>query len=303
MFEGINSIDFYAQFHNDETCYKYLADLKWKDGYICKKCKHTSYSKGNLPYYRRCKNCGYDESVTAHTMFHKCKMGIQKAFVSMYEIISSKKGIASTTLSEKVSVNIKTAWLIRRKVQESMKPSCKKKLQEYVEVDETSVGGYSAGMPGRTLEGKKHAIVALGYDEQGNSTRAYAMPIEDFTNKSLRTIFDKHIDKDAFVMTDGFRGYNALHKEYKNMDYKLSEKGSNFEKLHYHIFNIKNWIRGIHHQCSQNHFCAYLDEFNFRFNNRGGELRKNIFNHLLTHCIYAKPSTYSMLINKCDLSG
>jgi hypothetical protein len=53
-------------------------------------------------------------------------MGIQKAFVSMYEIISSKKGIASTTLSEKVSVNIKTAWLIRRKVQESMKPSCKK---------------------------------------------------------------------------------------------------------------------------------------------------------------------------------
>ena len=78
MFEGINSIDFYAQFHNDETCYKYLADLKWKAGYIFKKYNHTSYSKGNLPYYRRCKNCGYDESVTAHTMFHKCKMGIQK---------------------------------------------------------------------------------------------------------------------------------------------------------------------------------------------------------------------------------
>lgn len=95
-----------------------------------------------------------------------------------------------------------------------------------------------------------------------------------------------HIDKNAQVITDGFKTYLTLQTEYPNTDQKLSSKGQNFLELHYHIFNLKNWIRGIHHHCSAKYFSQYLNEFHFRFNNRGGIFRKNIFNTILNCCIF-----------------
>ncbi|HBH07635.1 MAG TPA: hypothetical protein DDX92_13630 [Flavobacteriales bacterium] len=41
----------------------------------------------------------------------------------------------------------------------------------------------------------------------------------------------------------------------------LSNKGENFKPLHWHIFNLKNWIRGVHHKISRAHLQSYLDEY------------------------------------------
>ncbi len=41
---------------------------------------------------RRCSQCGYDESATAGTLFHKLKFSLLKAFEMVYEITTSKKG-------------------------------------------------------------------------------------------------------------------------------------------------------------------------------------------------------------------
>lgn len=287
MFKGTDSIQFHEQFNSDDACYAYLAKLKWANGFTCKKCGCTDFTKGNRKYSRRCKSCFYDESVTANTMFHRCKMGIRKAFVSVFEVASNKKGIASTSLSSKISVNIKTAQLIRRKIQKSLSQvQSKDTLKQNVEVDEFSVGGRKIEMQGRSLDGKKHAIVALEFDNKNRSTKSFALPIKGFDIKNIRTIFDLHIDKNAQVITDGFRTYLALQSEYPNMDQKLSLNGQNFLELHHHIFNLKNWIRGIHHHCSEKYFGQYLNEFNFRFNNRGGKFRKNIFNTILNCCIF-----------------
>jgi hypothetical protein len=38
---------------------------------------------------------------------------------------------------------------------------------------------------------------------------------------------------------------------------------------HFMIMNLKGWLRGIHHKCSQRFMNGYLDEFFFRFNRRG----------------------------------
>ena len=75
------------------------------------------------------------------------------------------------------------------------------------------------------------------------------------------------IDPDAFIITDGWSGYTPAAKEWWH-EVVLSEKGSNFKLLHWHIFNLKNWIRGIHHKISPEHLQSYLDEYHFRFNRR-----------------------------------
>jgi len=47
---------FQAARHDPE----FLADLKWIDGYSCKRCDSTVYIKGKQLYSRRCSKCGYE---------------------------------------------------------------------------------------------------------------------------------------------------------------------------------------------------------------------------------------------------
>ena len=95
--------------------------------------------------------------------------------------------------------------------------------------------------------------------------RAYAIPIDNFSNNELKKIFDTHIDKGSKVKTDKWSGY-FKQKENYNLEQVKSEKGANFPELHILIMNLKNWIRGIHHRISKKHLKRYLDEFFFRFN-------------------------------------
>ncbi len=48
----------------------------------------------------------------------------------------------------------------------------------------------------------------IAFEERdGKPGRAYAKVIEDYSSRSLKTIFDDHLDEDAFVMADGWSGY------------------------------------------------------------------------------------------------
>ena len=73
MFKGISDDQFNQYFQDEEHCLKYLASLKWDKGYNCKKCGSEKWWKGRLAYDRRCQKCGYNESPTAGTLFHKLK--------------------------------------------------------------------------------------------------------------------------------------------------------------------------------------------------------------------------------------
>lgn len=161
MKKEISIQSFFEKFPDDQACYKHLAEEKWKDGYTCRKCGCGRYGKGYTSYARRCKDCGYDESVTANTMFHKCKFGIHRAFMAIFRIGSRKKGISSIELSEELEVNQKNAWLFRRKAQQAMKSKSPVILEGQVDIDEFGVGGHRSNKQGRSLEGKKHAQLAV----------------------------------------------------------------------------------------------------------------------------------------------
>lgn len=56
-------------------------------------------------------------------------------------------------------------------------------------------------------------------------------------------------------------------------------------QIHRMIFNLKNWLRGIHHKVSDAHLQQYLNEFFFRFNNRNqiNQLAKLILGTMTFH--------------------
>jgi hypothetical protein len=103
-----------------ETCFKFLSDLKWEKGYICRKCNNTHYGNGHLPYSRRCSKCGYEESVIAYTMLQNTRIPINKAFYMIFLMYSTKGKISSHKLSQILSIRQSTCWAYSSRIKKVM---------------------------------------------------------------------------------------------------------------------------------------------------------------------------------------
>jgi transposase-like protein len=55
---------------------------------------------------------------------------------------------------------------------------------------------------------------AVELTEVGKVKRYYALQIKDFSAKSLWSIFESHIEKAAQVITDEWKGYRPIGKDY-----------------------------------------------------------------------------------------
>ena len=125
MFRGITNEAFRQYFQIDEDCLKYLAELKWKAGYRCRRCGCEQWWKGRMYFDRRCQRCGYNESPTSGTLFHKLKISLLTAFEMCYLLTVRKKGMSSCELGRCFGIQQKSAWYFKCMVQEAMKSSGK----------------------------------------------------------------------------------------------------------------------------------------------------------------------------------
>ena len=106
--------EFHKVYPDDESCYKYLSDMKWKEGYKCKKCNNAKSIKGKSPYSRRCTVCRFDESPLVDTIFFNQKFSITKAFYMAF-LITAQNRITSKQLSTMVSLRKDTCASFKRK--------------------------------------------------------------------------------------------------------------------------------------------------------------------------------------------
>lgn len=267
IFRGVNSIKFNQRFKDDNDCLEYLAEVKWQNGYKCKRCENDKFGNGKHIYNRRCTKCRYDESPTAGTMFEKLKFSILIAFHIVFKISTKKKGMSSLELSNEFELRQMTCWSFKQKLQQAMKSSLKSPLSGLVHVDEFVIGGPEEGKKGRSKGLKKLVVLAIEIVEEGVG-RAYAEVIEHSSAIELGGFLKKYVSQEAEVISDKWKGYTPLKKEFKNLKQIASEDGRNFKELHIHIMNIKGWLRGIHHHCSKERMQNYLDEYHFRYNRR-----------------------------------
>ena len=139
---------------------------------------------------------------------------------------------------------------------------------------------------------KRKFFVQWNLLTQGKVKRFYALKIPDFSSKSLRTIFDRHIDKTAYITTDEWKGYGPI-KDY-NITQKPSNDGKNFPTLHKVIHQVKSWIRGIYSWVSEFNIDRYLAEYSFRINR--SQSKETIFNSLIKRMLEREPIFQPLLI-------
>ena len=286
MFTGLSLYDFQQQFGDDKSCIDALVKLKWPNGFKCRYCSYDNYCKTKRYGERRCCSCKKPESATAHTLFHKLKFPIHKAFMMIYLISTVKKGISGLELHRQMGVHKRTALLFKRKVMASMSSLLLYKMDGEVEVDETHVGGKAKVNRGRAKGDKKLVVIGIQRSGKGIS-RAYARQIKNAGVKELQPFFEDHISKNAKIKTDGWRSYKSLKKkEWKIMQEK-SDGGKNFDALHRFIMNFKAWLRGIFG--SVRDLQPYLDEYVFKFNRH--KMKGKIFNIVLKRMVNYPPRT------------
>jgi transposase-like protein len=284
IFKGQNLIDFSERFKTDQDCKAYLSEIKWENGFQCRKCKHLACQK-RKDFSRTCNKCSDTESPMAGTLFHKVKFGLRKAFFICFEMSTSTKSLSATQMGVRYGVTEKTARLFMHKVREAMTPSGNHPIDGHVDIDEFVLGGKEKGKVGRSYDSKKKKTVcAVQLTDSGKVKRMYAMKIDNFSAQSLIKIFDKHIDEKAKVRTDEWKGYRPISKQY-DITQVPSDKGGNFKALHTMIHQIKSWIRTTYSWVSDFNVDKYYNEFCYRLNR--SQSKGSIFNNIIVRMVNA----------------
>ncbi len=123
MLKDVKFDEFSSVFPDERSCLQYLAELKWKDGYRCKKCSNATFGKSKAIFGRRCTKCNYDESPTTDTLFHRLRFPITKAFYMVYLVSLKDNSLTVDELSDILSLRRETCWSFRKKILESRKNS------------------------------------------------------------------------------------------------------------------------------------------------------------------------------------
>jgi two-component system, sensor histidine kinase LadS len=127
IFSNLKLVEFENSFSEDENCLEFLASEKWKTGYVCRKCGNTNYCAGKTPFSRRCTRCKSDESATAHTIFHRCKIPLHEAFKIAY-LVCGQPDISSYDLSKTLEKRQMTCWKFKKKISECLEKRGELKL-------------------------------------------------------------------------------------------------------------------------------------------------------------------------------
>lgn len=136
MSADVDFEEFSKIYPDKESCNLFLSELKWRDGYSCRKCKNAHYYNGHIPFSRRCSKCGYEESVTTYTVFQNTRIPINKAFYMIFLIYSTKGKISSHKLAEILNIRQSTCWTYGSKIKLLME-------ERKAELKKTNKNGWS----------------------------------------------------------------------------------------------------------------------------------------------------------------
>lgn len=107
-------------FTSNDKCLEFLAELKWSEGFQCKKCNNDNHCTGKSPFSRRCTKCKTEESATSGTIFHHCRFDISKAFYIAYNVCKGNDDLSSYEFARRLSLRQMTCWKFKDKLKKAI---------------------------------------------------------------------------------------------------------------------------------------------------------------------------------------
>ena len=268
--QEMNLMKLIERFHSEEKCRDRLEALRWPDGVACLRCGSTSISRLRERALFDCNSCGYQFSVTAGTIFHDTHLPLRKWFLAAYLMVEAKKGISANQLKRTLDVSYKTAWYLCHRIRAAMRGAYPFPLKGIVEVDETWVGGKKKGM-GRGYRGNKAVVV--GAVQRKGKIVLQVIPGTD--RETLHGFIRENTAPNTeAIFTDDWPAYKGIADEDTRHE-TVNHSAKQWVNGDVHTNTVENvWsllkrsIIGSYHKLSVKHLDAYLDELEWRFNNR-----------------------------------
>lgn len=288
-----NLTELEQRFGREDACRKYLADLRWPDGFRCPRCGgDKGWPVGNL---QRCSACRYTVSVTAGTIFEGTRKPLTLWFRAIWWVVSQKNGASAKGIQRVLELgSYQTAWAWLHKLRRAMVRPGRDRLSGTIEIDETYVGGEKPGKRGRGAHGK--ALVAIAVQDKGKKGigRIRLSVIPDASQKTLSGFVTQTAEPGSTIRTDDWSGYGTVQQA----GYPYVVVPSHELKIaHLGVSLLKRWLGGTHQGAvSHEHLAYYLDEYTFRFNRRRANHRGLLFYRLLQNAMQIEPTTYRQMV-------
>ena len=302
--KGLGLAEFNARYGREDECHAALIQMRWPEGFVCRKCGERQYSYAKPRRVFQCSVCRTQTTVKAGTIFHKSKTPLVKWFLAIYFLTQSKNDIAALELARQLDVKWDTAWLIKQKLMETMRQRNKRyKLKGEVQLDDAYLGGEKPGKRGRGAANKIPFVIAV---ETRKDKPIYTQlrRVSGFTSQEIKTYASRNIEPGTHVASDGLACFNAVTEA--GMKHRAVVTGggrpalSEFKWVNTGLGNIKSAITGTCRSCSKQHAARYLAAYEYRFNRRF-ELRKMV-SRLAAVATQTAPQTRKNII-AAEVSG
>ena len=298
--------EFLSQFPDEKSCWLYLIDIRWPEGYVCLYCQSTKYwltSKHKI----HCSQCEKEFSITSGTIFQDTKKPLLLWFHIMWWVVAQKTGVSATNMTCFMGFGSdETSWHWLHKLRRAMVRQGREKLSGVIEVDEAYIGGkeIGSGKQGRGADDKCLVVVATECIGRKIGRVRFKI-ISDASTENLLPFVEDNIERGSEVITDGWPAYSFLskNKDYIHKEKVISGSGQEAHELLPHIHLVisllKRWIKGTHQgKMSQKYLEYYLDEFAFRFNRKMSTYRGKLFFRLMQQAVTTPPITNKSLKDK-----
>lgn len=291
-------------FSSDEACRKYIAQLRWPQGYQCPKCYSQESPWITARGYFHCRTCEGEVSITSGTIFEKTRFPLKTWFLAIWFVTSQKHGASALGLKRVLGLgSYQTAWTWLHKMRRAMVRPGRERLHGHIEVDETYVGGSkTGGKRGRGVENKDIVVIAVEVHSPKGFGRVRMKRVPDVSGKSLIPFIGDVVEPGSTILTDGWGGYNDLTQcGYVHNQTILSDSGDPahvaMPGVHRIASLLKRWLLGIHQGAVRGkHLDYYLDEYTFRFNRRTSKSRGLLFYRLMEQAVATMSTPYRTLV-------
>ncbi|MYI66829.1 MAG: IS1595 family transposase [Gemmatimonadetes bacterium] len=294
--KDVNLLTLLDRFNCNDRCRDALEAIRWPDGVCCVRCGDTDITEIASRHQFRCTGCKYRFTVTAGTIMHRSHLPIRVWFLAVYLMCQSKKGMSAHQLHRMLGCTYKTAWYLCHRIREAMgnEPFEGPTLFGVVELDQTLVGGKAKGRE-NAFENKNWVAGAI---ERGGQVRLERIPnirkdtIHDFVRRTIA-------DEAEAIYTDELRSHIGLEtpeRRHETVNHSADEwvMGDVHTNSVEGVWSLfKRSIAGSFHKISVKHMDRYLEELEWRFNNRENP---HIFPDTLRRIVNTDPLEYRKLI-------
>lgn len=124
-----NIVSIISRFYNEEKCILYLERLRWPHKVISP-FDRASVVYNCLGHKYKCRNTNKYFSVKTGTIFEHTRVPLYKWFLAIHLYAISKKKISSVSLANELSVPQRTAYLLIKKIKNTLKIATGRELTD-----------------------------------------------------------------------------------------------------------------------------------------------------------------------------